>query len=91
MNQLKNLLNKIKSFFLWWWENLILRTIRWFSTRYTIQVSYDQQWGNADDQEFKHVRKIIKSNFKELKFRTEDYREIHIRGMNGLRYKIEEE
>tara|TARA_B100002019_G_scaffold258980_1_gene244022 strand:+ start:7192 stop:7305 length:114 start_codon:yes stop_codon:yes gene_type:complete len=37
------------------------------------------------------VRKIIKSNFKELKFRTEDRREVHIRGMNGLRYKIEEE
>ena len=71
--------------------NIWLRVLRWFSTRYTIQVSYDQQWGNADDQEFKHVRKIIKSNFKEIKFRTEDYREVHIRGMNGLRYKIEEE
>lgn len=70
---------------------LWLRILRWFSTRYTINISYDGQWGNADDQEFKHVRKIIKSNFKELKFRTEDRREVHIRGMNGLRYKIEEE
>lgn len=70
---------------------VILRTIRWFSTRYTIHVSYDSEWGNADDQVYLHVRKVIKANFKELKFRTEDYREIHIRGMNGLRYKIEEE
>ena len=83
MKHLKAVLN--------FFHSIWLRILRWFSTRYTIQVSYDQQWGNADDQEFKHVRKIIKSNFKEIKFRTEDYREVHIRGMNGLRYKIEEE
>ena len=71
--------------------NLWLRILRYFSTRYTIQVSYDQQWGNSDDQTFEHVRKIIKSNFKEIKFKTEDHRIVHIRGMNGLRYKIEEE
>lgn len=74
-----------------WLYNLWLRILRYFSTRYTIQVSYDQQWGNSDDQTFEHVRKIIKSNFKEIKFKTEDYRIVHIRGMNGLRYKIEEE
>jgi hypothetical protein len=38
-----------------------------------------------------HVRKVIKANFKELKFRTDDKRVIHIRGMQGLRYKIEDE
>ena len=74
-----------------WLYNLWLRILRYFSTRYTIQVSYDQQWGNSDDQTFEHVRKIIKSNFKEIKFKTEDYRIVHIRGMNGLLYKIEEE
>ncbi len=74
-----------------WLHNLWLRILRYFSTRYTIQVSYDQQWGNSDDQTFEHVRKIIKSNFKEIKFKTEDHRIVHIRGMNGLRYKIEEE
>ncbi len=74
-----------------WLYNLWLRILRYFSTRYTIQVSYDQQWGNSDDQTFEHVRKIIKSNFKEIKFKTEDHRIVHIRGMNGLRYKIEEE
>ena len=34
---------------------------------------------------------IIKQNFKELRFRTHDKRTIHIKGMNGLRYRIEEE
>jgi hypothetical protein len=83
VSKLKLILNKIKEF--WYW------LLRLFQTRYTIVVSFDQQWGNADDQTYKHVRKIIKSNFKELRFVTEDKRKVHIRGMAGLRYKIEEE
>lgn len=54
-------------------------------------MSFDNQWGNGDDQVYEHVRKVIKANFKELKFRTDDKRVIHIRGMQGLRYKIEDE
>ncbi len=80
MNKLKQAL---KAFYFW--------LISLFQTRYTIHVSYDSQWGNSDDQIFEHVRKIIKQNFKEIKFRTHDKRVVHIRGMNGLRYKIEEE
>ena len=83
MNKIKLILNKIKEF--WYWLT------RLFSTRYTIVVSFDQQWGNADDQVYEHVRKVIKANFKELKFVTEDKRKVHIRGMAGLRYKIEDE
>lgn len=83
MSKVKLILNKIKEF--WYWLT------RLFSTRYTIVVSFDQQWGNADDQEYNHVRKVIKANFKELRFVTEDKRKVHIRGMAGLRYKIEEE
>tara|TARA_B100000927_G_C16418030_1_gene450128 strand:+ start:651 stop:893 length:243 start_codon:yes stop_codon:yes gene_type:complete len=78
-----NLKTKIVNF--WWW------LITLFQKRYTVIVSYDSQWGNEDDQEWNHVRKIIKSNFKELKFRTDDKRTIHIKGMNGLRYRIEDE
>ncbi len=74
-----------------WFKDLWLRIQRWFSTRYTIQITYDSQWGNLDDQLFVHVRKIRKSTFKELRFLTEDRREVHIRDMNGLKYKIEEE
>jgi hypothetical protein len=76
---------KTKLISFWWW------LITTFQRRYTITVSYDSQWGNEDDQEWNHVRKIIKSNFKELKFRTHDRRTIHIKGMNGLRYRIEDE
>ncbi len=80
---MNNLKTKIVNF--WWW------LITLFQKRYTVIVSYDSQWGNEDDQEWNHVRKIIKSNFKELKFRTDDKRTIHIKGMNGLRYRIEDE
>lgn len=83
MNKIKLLAKKIVKFY--WWLILL------FQKRYTIIVSYDSQWGNEDDQEWNHVRKIIKSNFKELKFRTHDKRTIHIKGMNGLRYRIEDE
>ena len=76
MKHLKKLLDWIKSFFV---------------TRYTIHISYDSQWGNEDDQYYTGVRKIIKSNYKELKFRTEDKKTVHVRGMSGLRYRIEEE
>ena len=75
--------NHLKNF--WYWLS------SYWIIRYTIHVSYDSQWGNEDDQVYEHVRKIIKANFKELKFRTDDKRTVHIRGMNGLRYKIEEE
>ena len=75
--------NHLKNF--WYWLS------SFWIIRYTIHVSYDSQWGNEDDQVYEHVLKIIKPNFKELKFRTDDKRTVHIRGMNGLRYKIEEE
>lgn len=78
-----NLKTKLINF--WWWFITLIQK------RYTVVVSYDNQWGNEDDQEWNHVRKIIKANFKELKFRTNDKRTIHIKGMSGLRYRIEDE
>ena len=75
--------NHLKNF--WYWLS------SFWIVRYTIHVSYDSQWGNEDDQVYEHLRKIIKANFKELKFRTDDKRTVHIRGMQGLRYKIEDE
>ena len=75
--------NHLKNF--WYWLS------SFWIVRYTIHVSYDSQWGNEDYQVYEHVRKIIKANFKELKFRTDDKRTVHIRGMQGLRYKIEDE
>jgi hypothetical protein len=80
----------MKNFIISTWEK-IQWFLRLFQKRYTIYVSFDSQWGNGDDQVYEHVRKVIKANFKELKFRTDDKRVIHIRGMQGLRYKIEDE
>lgn len=83
MKHLRKLIKHLKTFY-WWFISKI-------QTRYTIHVSYDSEWGNEDDVEYNHVRKIVKSNFKELKFRTNDKKDIHIKAMNGLRYKIEVE
>ena len=80
----------MKDFVINMWEK-IKWFIQLFQKRYTIHVSFDNQWGNGDDQTYLHVRKIIKANFKELKFRTDDKRTVHIKGMQGLRYKIEDE
>ena len=80
----------MKDFVIKMWEK-IKWFIRLFQKRYTIHVSFDNQWGNGDDQTYLHVRKIIKANFKELKFRTDNYKTVHIKGMQGLRYKIEDE
>ena len=83
MKHLKKLINAIKAIY-WWIVNKL-------NPRFTVTVSFDNQFGNADDQIYTHVRKIIKANFKELKFRTNEKKVIHIKGMNGLRYKIEDE
>ena len=83
MKYLKKLINIVKKVY-WWIVNKL-------NPRFTVTVSFDNQWGNGDDQHYVHVRKIIKANFKELKFRTDDKRTVHIKGMNGLRYKIEDE
>jgi len=87
VNKIKLVLSKLGTLLnnFWYW------VVSLFQTRFTITVSFDNQWGNADDQVYEHVRKIIKANFKELKFRTDDKRVVHIRGMQGLRYKIEDE
>ena len=69
----------------YWW------IVSKFNPLYTVTVSFDNQWGNGDDQVYTHVRKIIKANFKELKFRTNEKKTVHIKGMQGLRYKIEDE
>ena len=81
--------------FLSWKISILKRFYYWiksfFTTTYTIQVSYDSQWGNADDKVYTGVKSIQKQTFKELKFITEDKRPIHIKANSGLNYKIEVE
>lgn len=60
-----------------------------FSTRYKITVSYDNVWGNEDDKVYNNVRKVLKQNFKEIKFIDENKNTVIIRGSSGLKYIIE--
>lgn len=60
-----------------------------FSTRYKITVSYDNVWGNEDDRVYNNVRKVLKQNFKEIKFIDENKNTVIIRGSSGLKYIIE--
>ena len=57
--------------------------------RYMLHVSYDQTWGNADDQSFE-VKKFITKKEKFLKFKTIEGDIVEIRGSKGLNYRIEE-
>jgi len=72
-------------------RKLINWVINLFTTRYTIHISYDSEWGNADDRMFKNVRKISKQTFKELRFIDENKKSINIKSESGLRYRIEEQ
>tara|TARA_Y100001951_G_C11266635_1_gene255990 strand:- start:52 stop:345 length:294 start_codon:yes stop_codon:yes gene_type:complete len=57
--------------------------------RFILHVSYDQTWGNSDDQSFKVKRFIIKKK-DFLKFKTIEGDIVEIRGSKGLNYRIEE-
>jgi len=76
-------------------KKLLVKFWNWvrsfFTTTYSIQVSYDSQWGNADDKIYTGVKSIQKQTFKELQFITEDKKPIHIKANSGLNYKIEVE
>ena len=57
--------------------------------RYKLLVSYNQTWGDADDQEF-IVKKFHKKQEKFLQFTTDDGELVEIRGADGLNYRIEQ-
>tara|TARA_R100000656_G_scaffold122842_1_gene98777 strand:- start:4072 stop:4389 length:318 start_codon:yes stop_codon:yes gene_type:complete len=65
----------------WLWYNIF--------PRYTLHVSYNQVWGDADDQTFE-VKKFFKKQEKFLKFKTVQGDIVEIRGSEGLNYRIEE-
>jgi len=60
-----------------------------FSTRYIVSVSYNSQWGDADDKIYTDVRKIIKTTDKILEFSDKDKNKVVIRSAAGLNYRIE--
>ena len=60
-----------------------------FFPRYKLLVSYNQTWGDADDQEF-IVKKFHKKQEKFIQFTTDDGELVEIRGADGLNYRIEQ-
>ena len=60
-----------------------------FRTRYIVSVSYNSQWGDADDKTYTDVRKIIKTTDKILEFTDKDKNRVVIRSAAGLNYRIE--
>tara|TARA_Y100000590_G_scaffold457936_2_gene611602 strand:+ start:115 stop:348 length:234 start_codon:yes stop_codon:yes gene_type:complete len=61
-----------------------------FTTRYDIHVSYNNEWGDADDQYFEGVRTISKQTQNELKFVDKNKSPVIIRSAAGLNYRIEQ-
>ena len=71
----------IKSAF-WWFINL-------FRTRYEITVSFNKEWGDADDRTY-IAKRLHKQKEKHLKFTNEDNEVIEYRSAAGLNYIIRE-
>ena len=78
---MENFKQKVKSLWLWF--------ISKFFPRYTLKVSYNDTWGDADDQEY-IVKKFYKKNPKFLRFKTHEGDIVEISGADGLNYRIEE-
>ena len=78
---MENLKKKISESWLWFISKLF--------PRYTLIVSYNDTWGDQDDQTFT-VKKFYKKNPKFLKFRTHEGDLVEISGADGLNYRIEE-
>ena len=57
--------------------------------RYTLTVSYNDTWGDKDDQEF-IVKKFYTKKPNYLKFRTHEGDLVEVRGADGLNYRIEQ-
>ena len=81
-------MDKIKRFFAW-----IKRCWIWLKSKfvphYKVTVSYNNVWGDSDDQVF-IAKKIISQKEKFLKFRTESGQTVQFSGAEGLNYKIED-
>ena len=78
---LSKILAGLKRF--WFW----LKSL--FTTYYSLKVSYNATWGDADDQEF-IVKKFIKKQPKFISFITEDGELVEISGADGLNYRIQQ-
>ena len=69
-------------FAFWWFIDL-------FRTRYEVTVSFNKEWGDADDRSY-IAKKISVQKEKHLKFTNEDNEVIEYRSAAGLNYIIRE-
>tara|TARA_B100001564_G_scaffold352426_1_gene359851 strand:- start:1704 stop:1931 length:228 start_codon:yes stop_codon:yes gene_type:complete len=74
-------MEKAKAYWLWFISKLF--------PRYTLIVSYNDTWGDQDDQEY-IVKKFFKKQPNFLRFKTHEGDIVEIRGADGLNYRIEE-
>ena len=70
-------------------KQIWLDLISLFFPRYTLTVSYNDTWGDKDDQEF-IVKKFYTKKPNYLKFRTHEGDLVEVRGAEGLNYRIEQ-
>ena len=78
MEKIKKIL---KVFFKW--------LLHLFKTRYKITVSFNKEYGDADDRTY-ISKKIITQKEKHLKFRDVDNKLVEYRSAAGLNYIIED-
>lgn len=81
MQTFKNIIATVKRFWIWLKSK--------FVPLYKVTVSYNNVWGDSDDQVF-IVKKVMTQKEKHLKFRCESGEVIQFTGAEGLNYKIEE-
>ena len=60
-----------------------------FQTRYRVTVSFNKEWGDADDRSY-ITKKILVQKEKHLKFKDEHGKIIEYRSAAGLNYIIED-
>ena len=60
-----------------------------FQTRYRVTVSFNKEWGDADDRTY-ITKKILVQKEKHLKFRDEHGKIVEYRSAAGLNYIIED-
>ena len=82
----------MKEFFIKVWE-IIKKIGTWiqslFLTRYKVTVSFNKEWGDADDRSY-ITKKILVQKEKHLKFKDEDGKIVEYRSAAGLNYIIED-
>ena len=70
-------------------KKILKWVIRHLRKRYRVTVSFNNEYGDADDTIY-ITKKIIVQKENHLKFRNEENRQIEYRSSGGLNYIIEE-